>query len=401
MTQHYPDPVDAPWALLARHLAAEATASERADLRAWVQADPTHLQILTTVTRAWERAAEAEAAPVLFSPADVEAAWQRFRPLLAAPAGPRPTAQPLPPQAATSAPSPAPAPPTPPAPSAAQPVWPLQRRAAARRWQLVAGLALLLGAGFVLARTWLLKPQPLVLAYDSAATRRQVQLPDGSTVWLNAHSRLRYAGAGPAPAQGLRAVQLTGEAYFDVRPNPDRPFVVSTTTARVRVTGTAFNVRAYAAEDSVEVSVTHGRVWLTHISAADSVLLTAGTRAVLHAADAPGRVAARLQSRPAADPNFRAWQTDTLRFADVPVAQVARTLRATFGTAVQLSSPGLGQCRFTGTFPHPQPAQVLAVLAAATASRLAADGHGGYQLQGPGCDALVPTTPAALIPHRE
>ena len=383
MTQHYSDPVDAPWALLARHLAAEATASERADLRAWVQADPTHLQILTTVTRAWERAAEAAPAPVLFSPADVEAAWQRFRPLMATATYPTPVAEPV------DAPAAQPVAIAPAVP-AARPIWPLQRRAAARRWQLVAGLALLLGAGFVFAKTWLFKAQEHALTYASADGRRQIQLPDGSTVWLNAHSRLRYTGAGPAPAHGLRAVQLTGEAYFEVQHNPDRPFIVSTATARVRVTGTAFNVRAYAAEDSVEVSVTHGRVWLTHVSAADSVQLTAGTRAALRAADAPGRIAARLQSQPAADPNFRAWQTDTLRFADVPVAQVARTLQANFGTAVLLSSPGLGQCRFTGTFPHPQPAQVLAVLAAATASRLASDGHGGYQLQGTGCG-----TPAA------
>ena len=388
MTQQYPDPVDAPWALLARHLAAEATASERADLRVWVQADPTHLQILTTVTRAWERAAEAAPAPVLFSPADVEAAWQRFRPLMAAPSPLTPALQPNLSKAATLA-----------AP-AAQPMWPLQRRVAARRWQLVTGLALLLGAGFVLAKMGLFKPRELVLTYTTAAERRQVQLPDGSTIWLNAHSQVRYAGVGSVPAHGLRAVQLIGEAYFEVQHNPDRPFVVSTATARVRVTGTAFNVRAYAAEDSVEVSVTHGRVWLTHASAADSVLLTAGTRAALRAADAPGRVAARLHTSPAADPNFRAWQTDTLRFADVSVTQVARTLRATFGTAVQLSTPGLGQCRFTAIFLHPQPAQVLAVLAAATASRLKADGNGGYLLQGPGCgtSAIMPHTSASSAP---
>ena len=381
MTHSYPDPAEAPWALLARHLAAEATAAERAELRAWVQADPAHLQILATVTRAWERAGEAAAQPVLFSPADVEAAWQRFRPLMAAVAPPTVVAAPTP---------------TLPAEPAARPLWPVQRRAA-RRWQLAAGLALLLGAGYALAKTWLFKPQELVLTYTSTNGRRLVRLPDGSAVWLNAHSRLRYAGVGPEPARGLRAVQLTGEAYFDVRHDPARPFVVSTTTARVRVTGTAFNVRAYAAEDSVEVSVTHGQVWLSHVAVPDSVQLPAGTRAALHATDAPGRVAARLRSSPAADPNFRAWQTDTLRFADVPLAQVTRTLQATFGTTVQLSSPGLARCRFTGTFPHPQPAQVLAVLAAATASRLTPDGTGGYQLQGPGCAPPVPSsqTPAA------
>ncbi len=385
MTHSYPDPADAPWALLARHLAADATASERAELRAWVQTDPTHLQILTTVTRAWERAGEA-AGPVLFTPADVEAAWQRFRPLMAPAVPAFSAAQPVLEAPVASAPI---------AP-AVRLLWPAQRRTA-RRWQLVASLALLLGSGIVLAKTWFSKPQELVLTYTSAASRQLVRLPDGSAVWLNAHSRLRYVGVGQTPARGERAVQLTGEAYFEVQPNPTRPFVVSTTTARVRVTGTAFNVRAYAAEDSVEVSVIHGQVWLSHIAPTDSVLLPAGTRAALHATDAPGRIAARLRSSPAADPNFRAWQTDTLRFSDVPVAQVTRTLQATFGTAVQLSSPGLAQCRFTGTFVKPRPAQVLAVLAAATASRLTPDGSGGYQLQGPGCASPtpLPLTPAA------
>jgi len=380
MMPRYPDPADAPWALLARHLATEATASERADLRAWVAADPSHLQILTTVTRAWERAGEAAAGPVLFSPADVEAAWQRFRPQLAT----APKAIPVPPVSVAPV---------------VRPLWPAPQRAASRRWQWAAGLALLLGAGYALARTWLFAPPERALTYASAASRRQLRLPDGSTVWLNAHSRLRYAGVGLAPSPGRRAVQLTGEAYFEVVPDPARPFTVSTTTARVRVTGTAFNVRAYAAEDSVEVSVTRGQVWLSHLAAPDSVHLLAGTRAALRATDAPGREVSRLQRQPSADPNFRAWQTDTLRFADTPVTQVIQTLRATFGTSVRLTTPALGLCRFTGTFVKQPPAQVLAVLAVATASRLTPTGGGGYELQGAGCGVpvAIPQPAAALL----
>ncbi|AMJ65431.1 hypothetical protein AXW84_08325 [Hymenobacter sp. PAMC 26628] len=380
--QRYPDPPDAPWALLARHLANEASATERADLRAWVQADPRHLQILTTVTRAWERAGEAAAQPVLFSPADVEAAWQRFRPLMATPAGQltAPALSPAPTPEPTAAPGPAPTP----AP-VVRPLWTGATPAATRWWQLAAALALLAGGGYLLIDRQFLHKHDTVTTYASAARRQLVRLPDGSRVWLNAHSRLHYRGLGAPASAGTRAVQLTGEAYFEVVHNPTRPFLVSTATARVRVTGTAFNVRAYAAEDSVEVSVTRGRVWLLRLATPDSVLLTADTRAALRAADAPGRVAATLHRTPTADHNFRAWQTDTLRFRDTPVAQVAQTLRATFGTAVTLLSAGLGKCRFTGTFARPQPAQVLAVLAAATASRLGPDGSGGYVLAGPGC----------------
>ncbi|MFD1468957.1 FecR family protein [Hymenobacter caeli] len=370
MTQRYPDPPDAPWALLARHLAAETSAAERAELRAWVQADPVHLQVLATVTRAWERAGEAQAGPVLFTPADVEAAWQRFRPLMQAVAPPQAEE----PAVAQAAP-------------VGRPLRPGAVPAAPGWWQLAAALALLVGGSYLLTDGQFLRKRDAVTTYASAARRQLVRLPDGSRVWLNAHSRLHYRGLSTPASAGTRAVQLTGEAYFEVVPDPARPFLVSTATARVRVTGTAFNVRAYAAEDSVEVSVTRGRVWLLRLAAPDSVLLTADTRAALRAADAPGRVAAALRRTPTADHNFRAWQTDTLRFRDTPVAQVAHTLRATFGTAVTLLSAGLGKCRFTGTFARPQPHQVLAVLAAATASRLGPDGSGGYVLAGPGCAA--------------
>ena len=383
MTSFYADPPDAPWALLARHLAAEATAAERTTLRAWVQADPTHLQILTTVTRAWERAGEVVAERPLFSAADVEAAWQRFRPLLQHPPVPRPAVEP-------------------PAP-VVRPLWP-----GAAGWpmpllRIAAILALVLGAGYLLRPRISGKPSaPAAGSYASAATRRFVRLPDGSGAWLNARTRLQYAGFGPGSRR--RTVQLTGEAYFDVTPDAARPFIVSTSTARVRVVGTAFNVRAYAAEDSVEVSVTHGRVWVVRLAGADSVLLTAATRVALRAADAPGRMqyaTGPLRSGSTANDNFRAWQTDTLRFADAPLPQVVRTLQAAFGTSVVLRNPGLRQCRFTGVFARPRPEQVLAVLAVATGSRLTAVGYGGFELQGVGCGvstdhradstAMVPT----------
>ncbi len=369
MAKLYPD---APWDLLARHLAAEATPSEQARLRQWLHDDPAHLQILATVTRAWERAGEAAPAPGLFTPAQVEAAWQRFRPLLHTPA-----------LAATR-------------PTGTQP----RLAVSARRWGalLVRRGALyalpLVALAYAFVRSESGSRTPVATTYDQADHRRLVRLPDGSRVWLNAHSRLDYSAF---PAGGARVARLTGEAYFEVRPlGAARPFLVSSTTARVRVVGTAFNVRAYAAEDSVEVSVSHGRVWLSRLAGpADSVLLTAGTRAALTAADAPGSRPATLRRTVAADANFRAWQTDTLRFRDATVAHVARTLRAAFGTRIALDSPGLGRCRFTGTFAHPQPEQVLAVLALATGSQAETRPAGGYVLRGPGC-----ADPAATVAPR-
>ncbi len=369
---------EAPWDLLARHLRADLDGAGQTQLRGWLQADARHLEVLVTLTRVWELTAPAR--PPLFTAAEVAAAWQRFRPLMVA-------------GASTSAPAAAAAEPTssPPAPLPPAPCLAVTQRRQRRRWAVPLLLTLLLvGAGWawtLTRRSALARPE--AASFVSADGARLVTLPDSSRAWLNARSTLRYASAGGvngAVGAATRRVQLTGEAYFEVRAlGANRPFVVSTTTAQVRVVGTAFNVRAYAAEDSMEVSVRHGRVWLTPLAGPDSVLLTAGTRAALRAADAPGRAAGPLRRLPIPNQNFRAWQTDTLRFADAPLPQVLRALQATYGTRVALAAPGLSACRFTGTFVHPRPAQVLAVVAVATGCRLRPDAGGGYVLSGAGC----------------
>ena len=82
-------------------------------------------------------------------------------------------------------------------------------------------------------------------------------LPDGSTVWLNAGSKLDYTRIG---STGNREVQLTGEAFFDVVKNPERPFIIHTSKIDVKVLGTRFNVKAYPEDKTVETSLVQGSV---------------------------------------------------------------------------------------------------------------------------------------------
>ncbi|WEK35627.1 MAG: FecR domain-containing protein [Candidatus Pseudobacter hemicellulosilyticus] len=104
-------------------------------------------------------------------------------------------------------------------------------------------------------------PADGVTAYNTIATPRGgqyvVSLPDGSRVWLNAASSLRFPAVFPP---GQRKVELKGEAYFEVRANTANPFVVSTGETAVEVLGTIFNVMAYTNEHHMVTTLLDGRL---------------------------------------------------------------------------------------------------------------------------------------------
>lgn len=88
-------------------------------------------------------------------------------------------------------------------------------------------------------------------------TRSALKLSDGSSVWLNSGSSLRYPDRF---AEDKRTVFLSGEAYFEVESNPNHPFIVETTGMNVKATGTKFNVAAYSSDDKAEVTLVAGQV---------------------------------------------------------------------------------------------------------------------------------------------
>ncbi|PJJ48781.1 FecR family protein [Hymenobacter chitinivorans] len=364
---------EAPWDLLAKHLAGEAAPDELEQLRTWVAADPKRLGLLTDATRAWERTGAVPVAD-LFSAADVEAAWQRFRPKMT---GPAPAAEP--PLRVVRA---APAVETGAAPEAK--VIPLRPNPLPSLLRIAATILLLIGAVYAMQnyRRELLPTPPV--AVSAGPQKRLVALPDGSKVWLNKHSTLEYA-ADFSGGSG-REVTLTGEAFFEVQKDPENPFTVLSAASRTRVLGTSFNVRAYAAEDSVEVSVVTGKVaFASRSSHQDSVLLTPGMRGVLLTAG-PTNTPVPVRQTASADANFRAWQTDELAFDNATLAHVIRTLRTTFGTTITVADKSLLKCRFTGTFRQPDPIQVLQVVSVATNATLSGDAADGFILGGQGCE---------------
>jgi len=171
-----------------------------------------------------------------------------------------------------------------------------------RRRLLVGSAVAALAAG--IGAVWLMQPEQV---FDSALGEiREVPLADGSTAQLNTQSQVEVVMRASARRVRLRR----GEAWFKVKKDPDRPFVVESGPVRVRAIGTAFSVRRL--EQGSEVQVTEGIVeaWLAGAEA-QRVRVAAGQSAILQENEPP-----RLLPASAADIDRKlAWRSHKIDLA--------------------------------------------------------------------------------------
>jgi len=160
--------------------------------------------------------------------------------------------------------------------------------------------------------------KPATAGLNKVSTPRggqyKVQLPDGSKVWLNASSSIRFPSVFPAAE---RRVEITGEAYFEVVKDPSRPFTVSFNGTEVQVLGTSFNVMAYADERVSKTTLVEGSVSIrNHRSHA---MLRPGQQAAL----LPG---GRIQTDFKPVDEAVAWKDGMFYFKNAGVKDVMRQL---------------------------------------------------------------------------
>ncbi|HSZ72201.1 MAG TPA: FecR family protein [Cytophagaceae bacterium] len=133
---------------------------------------------------------------------------------------------------------------------------------------LVIGLAYLIGIAMSSLDRNILR--------QTAENRDVFYLPDSSMVWLNKNSSLSYT---PSFDGKERIVYLKGQAFFDVKKNPDRPFIIHASGTTTKVLGTSFDLKAYDKED-VQLTVVTGKVSFT--AQQQSILLLPGDKGVFH-----------------------------------------------------------------------------------------------------------------------
>ena len=173
------------------------------------------------------------------------------------------------------------------------------------------------------------KAEELVVASAAHGQVREMLLPDGTKVWLNQSSVLKY----PRAFEGKeRHVYLDGEAYFEVARNHEKPFMVKSPAMDVRVLGTSFNIKCRPDNSFAETTLIEGEVEVKDKSDKGRITLLPGQKAVLN------RVTGRMQVKQV-DPKMEiVWHNDLIPFEKSSIFQIAAALERFYGVKIILIS---------------------------------------------------------------
>ena len=163
-----------------------------------------------------------------------------------------------------------------------------------------------------------------------------VLLDDGTEVWLNADSKLKYPIAFSGES---REVILSGEAYFDVKKDA-RPFVVSLECGDITVLGTSFGVSAYPGYPNYTTLV-RGSVRFTSLRR-EQIVLTPGEQAIVD-------ISGTLEKRNVDVEEFVGWKDGMFIFKDKPLAEIMKILERWYGVNVIFQDERLKELEYTGS----------------------------------------------------
>ncbi|RRB06543.1 FecR domain-containing protein [Larkinella rosea] len=342
--------------LLGKFLAGETDAAESERVQQWLDQDNSERQEFDRFELIWNKAGKlGDKTDTSSIPVNTDAAWQKMRGKMRAqpvtdvepdepkplPVESEPVIKPL-------------------------PVQPVRTSHNTNWWKspvwAVAAMAVLLSG---LLWFFLKDTETVPVAQLATVTKDQKIekiLPDGSKVLLNQNSKLTYPESFAADS---REVELTGEAFFDVKPDPTKPFRIRVRNTTVQVLGTSFSIRAYT--NDVQVAVRTGKV---RFSAKNKeITLVKDEQAAFNAVKDTIIKALKF------DVNAMAFQTGRLVFEKEPLSSVIKTLNEVYHADIHLANEQIGSCPVTETFENDNLDHVLNITAEAMRLRILRDGN--------------------------
>lgn len=225
-------------------------------------------------------------------------------------------------------------------------------------WQLAACMTLILGAAtfYYLNTDWKNTAQHNAVVYKEIKTLKgqklSVSLADGTIVWLNSESILRFPESFK---DHTRELEFSGEAYFSVAKDASKPFIIRTEKTKIQVLGTRFNLRSIASETATTVVVEEGKIQFSGTPDHHQTILTANKRGVF---EIKGAVPS-MQTDEVYAGKYMAWKNGELLMDNLTIEQAAGTLERWFNVKISIDRQELQGQRYTGSFKNPSLKEVL------------------------------------------
>ena len=195
------------------------------------------------------------------------------------------------------------------------------------------------------------EPMDMIVAVEKGQ-KANITLPDGSKGWINSDSKLSYGSRFNADE---RVLNLEGEAYFEVKPDAKRPFIVQSGKVSVKALGTSFNVKNYNTEEHISVVLMTGKV---EVTANDNhVDLLPNEEAIFNKHSS---ILGKNKVDNSLD--YSSWMYNTLNFESTPFSEIAHTLERYYNTQIVFKSEALKSYRFTGKPGNTSLASILHLL---------------------------------------
>jgi ferric-dicitrate binding protein FerR (iron transport regulator) len=196
---------------------------------------------------------------------------------------------------------------------------------------------------------------------NNQTASKKVTLSDGSTIWLSGNSTIKHAASFKPH---IREVYLDGEAFFDVKRDTLRPFVVYSSQLTTRVLGTSFTIRAYQQDPRIEVSVVTGKVSV-YVKSDGETKATAGeNKAGVHKEGKASEMVLLPNERATFSktdlalqreeikplPKKNLWAPASLSFQNTPIRQVIKELNRHFDAEILIEDEAINHCTIRADF---------------------------------------------------
>lgn len=176
-----------------------------------------------------------------------------------------------------------------------------------------------------------------------------VDLPDDSKVFLNRNASITYPDNF---SKNTREVKMEGEAFFDIKSNPEKPFIISAGEAKVRVLGTSFSINTN--DNKVEVFVKTGKVLLTSADGSQSLSLEAGFVGIID-----GDISSKDMIN---DANYLSWNTEILEYDGHSLNEVLGDLDKIHNIKIETTDSDILDYPITTTFNKQPPDTIIQII---------------------------------------